>query len=156
MGTISNRFLVNSFLAVCFSCSPTITFAQDAPNKVDIQSAYCLPFLGHMFYRYSMPLEEGASEEQQQLTAELHDKYLSNIKLIQAYLLPRVSGFSSSGLETLGVTRKKVEDDLNHEFSDAGSCFNTCNNQVCLAKCTHNSEAGLRLKRCDDLTFLPH
>jgi hypothetical protein len=128
--------------------------AKELPNETDLQAAYCSSIIKSMITTLT-PL---ASVSQDYASKQMVNKELSklndNLQRIQSYINPRLNSLDSTSI--LAAVKRGEEDNV-RAGHDSQNCYNSCKkDKSCLLNCIDTSKASLRMRKCNELTFLPY
>jgi hypothetical protein len=142
--------LCTALVAATFSAQ-----AQQLPNQVDLKAAYCIPIAQNEIALLTTPVPDNSpplADEYKRMFAQTLDKKNTNLRRLQLYLVPRVQYLDTLGLE---AARKRGEEDAARASRDVSACISGCQDITCITKCSNESEAAVRTRTCNDLSFLP-
>jgi hypothetical protein len=151
-------------LSLLVQCLPT--FAQRVlPNQVDLTAAYCqgllmakMEGLNRLWIDVVQPLQHAHPQLAQSHTESVQELQ-RDLRRIDLYLVPRLSGLRLEGLITARVSGKE---DWQLSLDEVTQC--TTSRQcrpvsdgyaACHATCAKQSAAARRTERCTGTTFLP-
>ena len=155
-------------LSLFLQCLPT--FAQRVlPNQVDLTAAYCqgvlaakMDGLNRLWIDLVQPLQNAYPQLAPQLAqdhTESVQKLQRDLRRIDLYLVPRLSGLRLEGLVTAKVSGKEDEQSSLDELTQcttARQCRPVSDRYAaCIDACSKQSAAVRRTERCTGTAFLP-
>lgn len=156
------RFVVA--LSLFLQCLPT--FAQRVlPNQVDLTAAYCqgvlaakMDDLNRLWIDLVQPLQHAYPQLAQDHTESVQ-KLQRDLRRIDLYLVPRLSGLRLEGLVTAKVSGKEDQQSSLDELKQcttARQCKPVSDGYAaCIDTCSKQSAAVRRTERCTGTAFLP-
>lgn len=151
-----NQFLL---IAAVLALYGGVVLAKELPNEVDLRAAYCIPVINNdlqeMNYDFS-----GMDAEIVNMAAKKKSEIENDLNRLKSYLLPRLKYLDNL---SLGVARERGKADVDRFNHDKKVCvYDVCQAQKsttakseCAIKCLDGNQVRERLKRCNDLSFLP-
>lgn len=139
---------INIVFPVLLLCICSAASAEILPDQVDLKAAYCIPIARSSS---NATVRENLPERIKNSLRENKERNEVNLRRLNLYLLPRIPYLDSMAL--IGASRS-AEDDLARIAAEVGACFKK--SEVEAMTCLNvNTEAAVRVRSCNNLSFLP-
>ena len=152
---LSHRLVVSVTVLQLFAMTMSSAYSQQMPNRDDLKAAYCIPDMQSRSRGDGLEKLTKLSSDLEKFFATETDKASTDLARLQAYLRPRTKYLD---LDSLNFARLRGVADSTRYSRDLESCLESCrvHDLECLTNaCPTESAAGIRLRTCDDLSFLP-
>ena len=146
--------------ALILSLSAVSAYANQMPNRDESKAAYCIGKLQVENRRNENTSDEVSDKglsrdfekELKDVLTSHRDKVRTDLARLQAFMAGRTKYLDPDSIQAaLG----RGHADAARFSLDTNGCLTTCRDVECLRTCPDKSAAGLRMKICNDLSFLP-
>ena len=142
----------------------TSVMAQSEPNDIELRAAYCVPVVKstiRLVNDSAGKLVGSTNAVDVRALAELTEyrqKLDSDLKRLQAYVLPKVSGDRGDDFVLgLAAADRRGSADMERLPTAAASCVEICpgGDSQCLQACADREPVFRRVQQCHSLDWLP-
>lgn len=124
-------------------------YAQQIPNRDELKATYCIAHLRSTQILAAQQLSNTGS------SSDLRKEMNNELARLDAFLAGRIKYLNPDSLK---AAAEGAAEDTVEVFLEIQSCLRHCRKDAeCSRNCVEdsNSAAGLRLAKCNDLSFLP-
>ena len=134
--------------------------ADRAPDKVELQAAYCISAIRHMvdaLYRMDRS-PPGIVQGQSPRYVEAENQLSSKALRFQAFLLPRMQNLDP---DPIRLAEKSGDEDMQQALHVRAQCIDRCYSsatskpEMCVESCLQTSAITHRVAICGDTSWLP-